>query len=39
MPYTAVKSENSELLNAIGVVQSHIGDNGTHAIDRGETVE
>ena len=33
--YAAVKSENAELLNAIRVVQSHIGDKGIHAIDRG----
>jgi hypothetical protein len=33
--YDAVKSENTELLHAIGIVESHIGDKGIHAIDRG----
>ena len=33
--YDAVKSENAELLNAIRVVESHIGEKGIHAIDRG----
>jgi hypothetical protein len=33
--YDAVKSENTEILHAIGMVESHIGDKGIHAIDRG----
>jgi hypothetical protein len=33
--YDAVKSENTELLHAIRVVEGHIGDKGIHAIDRG----
>jgi len=28
-------SENTELLTAIGIVESHIGNRGIHAIDRG----
>lgn len=37
--YDAVKSDYMEVLHAIGLVESHIGDKGIHAIDRGETVE
>lgn len=33
--YDAVKSENTELLRAIRTVESHIGNKGIHAMDRG----
>ena len=33
--YDAVKSENTEVLHAIGAVESHIGHKGIHAIDHG----
>jgi len=33
--YDAVKRENTELLNAIWIVESHIGHKGIHPIDRG----
>ena len=33
--YDAVKRENTELLNAIWIVESHIGHKSIHPIDRG----